>query len=122
MEIADPKALARLVKRLKKACAEDARGGRTPPTPRDLDALLDGTDKLLAMWDLANERLDQVREEAEAREAPPAVAALRTLPTVDELAAALRPHGPVIREADEWRPLAQHVLGLMRGAVAGRWR
>lgn len=35
--------------------------------------------------------------------------------TVEELAAALKAgHRAIIREGDEWRPLAQHVLGLMK--------
>ncbi len=63
MKIADPKALARLVKRLKKKCAEDERGGREPPTPRELDELLAGTEALLRAWTSAMERIDQMAEE-----------------------------------------------------------
>jgi hypothetical protein len=40
------------------------------------------------------------------------------LMTRDKLAEALRTHGPEIREADEWRPLAQHVLDLLAAAEA----
>ena len=34
--------------------------------------------------------------------------------TRDKLVEALRLHGPEIREADEWRPLADHVLELVQ--------
>ena len=33
--------------------------------------------------------------------------------TLTVIVDALRPHGAEIREADEWRPLAAHVLGLI---------
>ena len=44
---------------------------------------------------------------------------MRTVVERDELAASLRASfGPIIHEADEWRPLADHILALGRAVRA----
>lgn len=47
------------------------------------------------------------------------VVAIEQVPSIDEIAEALKVHRSAITEADEWRPLARHVHGLIRACLAG---
>ena len=47
------------------------------------------------------------------------VVAIPDVPTEEELVEALKPHRSEIAEADEWRPLAHHVRGLILACIKG---
>lgn len=48
------------------------------------------------------------------------VVAIEYVPSVEELVNALRLHREEIIAADEWRPLADHVQGIIRACLKGR--
>lgn len=49
----------------------------------------------------------------------PGIVDIWPIPSRDEIVQAMRPHKSEIFEADEWRPLAEHVRGIVRACIKG---
>jgi hypothetical protein len=95
--------LRRVLTKIDELAGSDQEG-----TPTELAGT--GISGALSKLRLARIALKNIKDlETETAGDPPP----ETLWTRDELAKALRAHGSEIREADEWRPLAGHVLALL---------
>lgn len=66
-------------------------------------------------FSMACHREEEVAEEMDMD----VVVSIDKVPTRDELVSTLTLHREEIREADEWRPLAEHVRGIIRGCIMG---